>query len=75
MGVILYVLFGAATSTKNEFGCPPCIRKKIAKFSLVNLFTSHLLWPFLILPWSALLCLMSFARGHSRTVLEVIRSR
>lgn len=73
MGLFLFVLVAWYSSTKNEFGCPSCIRGKIAKFSVINLFASNVLWPFVILPWTIILLLMSFTKGHSREVRNAIR--
>src|SRR4051794_25387563 len=60
MGLILFLLVFWFSSTKNEVGCPSCIRGKIARFCLVNLLPANVLWPVLILPWSIILLLRSF---------------
>jgi hypothetical protein len=44
----------------------------IGKNLLVNLLTANIVWPFIILPWNLILLLMSFTRGHSKSVLKVV---
>jgi hypothetical protein len=62
-----------ASKAKNEIGCPSCIRAKIAKFCAINLLTFHVFWPFIILPWTITMLIMSFTRGHSKAVRDLIR--
>jgi hypothetical protein len=73
MGVIVFLVLAWFSSTKNEFGCPRCIRGKIAGFCLTNLLTANVIWPLLILPWSIILLLCSLSRGHSREVRKSLR--
>ena len=73
MGVIVFLFVAWFSSTKNQVGCPKCIRYKIAEFCLTNLITANVLWPFIILPWSIILLLCSCSRGHSREVRNSLR--
>jgi len=73
MGVLLFLLVVGMTWTKSEVGCPSCIRGKIAQFCLVNVVTFNVFWPFIILPWSIIMLLRSFTKGHSKAVLDSLR--
>lgn len=69
---LLFAFVAYMWQTTSQIGCPSCTRKMIGKNLLVNLLTANIVWPFIILPWNLILLLMSFTRGHSKSVLKVV---
>lgn len=68
--LFLFVFYGWQTAS--QIGCPSCTRKMIGKNLLVNVLTANITWPFIILPWNLILLVMSFTRGHSKSVLKIL---
>lgn len=67
-------LFVAAQTQKVAYTCcPKCMRKHILWHGFTyNIITGNFLWFILILPWSLILLIMSFTKGHSSSVLSMI---
>jgi pSer/pThr/pTyr-binding forkhead associated (FHA) protein len=65
MGVLIFVIFAYFVRWNVEAGCPSCIRLATLRFTLINLLTANLVWPFLILPMSIFHLVRSFNKGHS----------
>ncbi len=72
LGFIVFLFLFAVHQTKNEIGCPSCIRKALATSGAINLITANILWPFIILPWYVILLICSFTKGHSKEVLKLL---
>jgi hypothetical protein len=73
MGFVLFLGIGAGAQWKNEYGCPSCMRPKIALFALINLLSANLIWPILILPMVIAHLVRSFQGGHSNAVMEQLK--
>ena len=73
MGTIVFILIAAQVQSRDEVGCPSCIRRAILNFALRNLITANILWPFVILPMSVVHLLRSYMKGHSAFILKNIR--
>jgi hypothetical protein len=69
---LLFLVVFYGWQTASQIGCPSCTRKMIGKNLLVNILTANITWPFIILPWNLILLVMSFTRGHSKSVLKVL---
>ena len=53
--------------------CPHCMRKHIMmKGFTYNILTANLLWLFLIIPWSIVLLIASYTKGHSSSVIKML---
>jgi hypothetical protein len=50
-------------------GCPHCVRAEIWNKATGLIWTAHLSWPFVVLPWALCLSACSFLQGHSSSVL------
>lgn len=71
----LFILIGASTSSVQYTCCPNCMRKHILiKGFTYNIISANLLWFFLILPWSIILLICSYTKGHSKSVLKDIEN-
>ena len=68
----LYYLAGAMWRTEYVRGCPACMRRHLARRCLLNVVPSNLLWPLLVVPWTAVLFATTFRRGHSPAVVSGI---
>lgn len=68
MGTVLFLFVGGGAQWRDEFGCPPCIRKQTARFAVFNLLTANLLWPVLVLPMVIAHLVRSYQPGHSPSV-------
>ncbi len=69
---MLFAIVGYGYKTIPQVGCPSCTRGMIGKNLLVNILTANLVWPIICLPWGIVLFLMSFTKGHSRSVLKTL---
>jgi hypothetical protein len=74
MGILLFIFVAWLIWPRQEVACPGCIRGKLIGFLLINIITANILWPFLIVPWSVILLLRSFQKGHSWGVTNMLRS-
>ncbi len=72
MGIVLFYLFGVSWNYADELGCPGCIRRKLLAFTLINVLTTNVLWPLVVLPHNLALLLSSFKAGHSLKVAEYL---
>ncbi len=70
MGVLLFLVAAWAMQTRDETGCPSCIRWQIARFAGLNLITANLLWPVLILPVALFHLARSFTPGHTKRIFR-----
>ncbi|HEY4259201.1 MAG TPA: hypothetical protein VGM98_03530 [Schlesneria sp.] len=52
--------------------CPTCMRAKISDFLFWNVVTSNVIWPFFIAPYSVILLICIYKRGHSKEVLKTV---
>lgn len=69
----LFLFIGAQTQRVTYTCCPKCMRKHILWHGFTyNIITGNVLWFLLILPWSLILLIMSFTKGHSSSVLSMI---
>ena len=67
--LVIYATWQQATYTC----CPKCMRKHILLNGFTyNILTGNLLWIFLVLPWSIVQLIMSYTKGHSKKVHEMI---
>ncbi|GEM_PF-4433422 len=65
--VIQFILFlgiAAAGRAGTYTMCPGCMRGRIVKNALVNVFTAHIAFP-ILLPFFAVQFLRTFTKGHS----------
>lgn len=73
--VIIFFFIGASTRYVTYTCCPNCMRKHIMiKGFTYNILGGNILWPFVILPWSLILLLCSYTKGHSKSVLDIVNS-
>lgn len=69
----LFLFVAAQTQKVTYTCCPKCMRKHILWHGFTyNIITGNFLWFILILPWSLILLIMSFTKGHSSSVLSMI---
>lgn len=69
----LFLFVAAQTQRVTYTCCPKCMRKHILWHGFTyNIITGNILWLILILPWSLILLIMSFTKGHSSSVLSMI---
>ncbi len=73
MGTIIFIFIAWSVQSKDEVGCPSCIRRAILSFALINLISANVLWPFIILPMSVFHLIRSYMKGHSSVILKNIR--
>jgi hypothetical protein len=66
----LYYIAGAAWQVEYVRACPGCMRRHLARRTLVNIIPANVLWPVLVLPWTAVLFASTYQKGHSPTVLS-----
>jgi hypothetical protein len=52
--------------------CDECMRREIVKNGAINILTSNILFPFIILPTSIYQYVRSYEKGHSKGVVEDI---
>ena len=71
--ILLFIWVFAMWFPKKEVACPSCIRGKITLFCLINIVTANILWPIIILPWALVLFCMSFTKGHSSEIQQILR--
>lgn len=70
----LFILIAANCRYVEYTCCPDCMRKHILEKGFTyNIITANFLWLILILPWSIILILCSYSKGHSKAVLKDIR--
>jgi hypothetical protein len=72
--VAVYFIVAASWRSKKEVACPKCMRGKVLAFAGVNLVTTHIIWPIVILPRAIIYWLDLGSPGHSNRVLEQVRS-
>jgi hypothetical protein len=70
---LVFLYFFAFWGTQKHTACPICMRKELGLKTLVNLVPANLLWPFLVLPWNAVLFCMTFSDGHSAAIHNALR--
>jgi hypothetical protein len=70
---VFFLCLMVSWNVRDELGCPRCIRLKLLVYTLVNLFTANVLWPFLILPINLVHLVSSFWPGHSHKVASHLR--
>jgi hypothetical protein len=69
---VIFIFIAAQIRSKNEIGCPSCIRPKIIHFMLINLLTANIAWPLAIFPVGLFYLAISYKSGHSPIVLKNI---
>lgn len=70
----LFLFFAASHRKVTYTCCPSCMRKHIIKEGIFTwkIITANLLWLFLILPWSLILLLFSYTKGHSSSIQKIL---
>jgi hypothetical protein len=66
----LCYLVGAAWQVEYVRACPGCMRRHLARRTLVNIIPANVLWPILVLPWVAVQFASTYQKGHSPAVLS-----
>jgi hypothetical protein len=69
VGVIVFFLVGAVWKMWEEVACPRCVRKRLLGLAGINLLTTHLFWPILVLPWLIANWIRTRRPGHSEQAL------
>ena len=69
----VFYLVGATWRVEFVRACPKCMRSHLLRRALINIPLSNLLWPILVLPWTAVLYASSYREGHSRAVASGLR--
>ncbi len=70
---LLFILVAASFRHGTVVACPPCMRKKLGKLSLINILPANILFLVLVGPWYLVCTMMSFTEGHSSSLVEKIR--
>lgn len=56
--------------------CPKCMRKHILIHGFTyNILTGNILWLIMGLPWYIVVLIMSFTKGHSKSVQKIINKK
>lgn len=72
---ILFLLVAAQTQNVTYTCCPKCMRKHILWHGFTyNIITGNILWILIVLPWSLILLLQSFTKGHSFSIIDNLES-
>ncbi len=60
---------------KDSLTCPRCTRRSVYKSAMINLPSSNLIWPIIVLPFCTLQWFNSFRNGHSRSVIDMLENQ
>ena len=69
---VVFLIIAAHQSTEMYVACPSCVRKNILRTSLLNLLTSHIIFPFIFLIIEVPQLINSFVGGHCKQVRQAI---
>ncbi|MDB5345612.1 MAG: hypothetical protein JWP89_3989 [Schlesneria sp.] len=72
LGTMVFAFVVIFTQAKTMTCCPTCMRGKISDFLFGNVITSNVIWPFVIAPYSVILLISTYTRGHSKEVLKTL---
>lgn len=67
---VVFLLVHAVWQTEYVRACPRCMRSHLARRALWNILPANLLWPLLVLPWTAGLFAATYRKGHSPAVIS-----
>mgnify|MGYP000040308263 CR=1 FL=1 len=62
---LLFLGIGASFKHGLVVACPPCMRRRLGKLTLINILPANLLWVLLLLPWYGIAALRTLTSGHS----------
>jgi hypothetical protein len=69
---VVFLLFAFRIESDRLIACPRCMRRLLALHSLVWLLIANLLWPVLVLAPNLVHFLMTFRRGHSGNIRDIV---
>ncbi len=72
LGTLVFAFVVVFTRATKVTCCPTCMRAKISDFLFWNVITSNVIWPFFIAPYSVILLISTYRRGHSKEVLKTV---
>jgi len=70
LGTFVFLGIAAVWQKRPTTACPKCMKPKLLKCAGINLFTLHVLWPFIMLPATVYRWLDLSTPGHSQSILE-----
>src|SRR5262249_17863446 len=71
---LLFLFFGAGWQLATYTACARCMRRIIGLRTALNVVSANFLFPLVFVP-HVVQFLRSFAKGHSRSILQILRER